>query len=201
MDEFQRQTAYKVRVGDLINNEYIRQSGEWEPNYITVNGLKVSRANIIASVIDKQESDLMSSISVDDGSGNINVRCFNELTVLLKDIQVGDLVLVIGRPRENNGQIFVAGEIVKKLSDPSWSKLRKLELGEFKGNGVSVEKENVKKKVLDIINELDEGEGADVDQVILKSGLGESDMEGILKDFLEQGEIYEPKPGRVKSIE
>ena len=31
-----RQIAYKVRIFDLVNGEYVQKSGEWEPNYVSI---------------------------------------------------------------------------------------------------------------------------------------------------------------------
>ena len=121
-----RQIAYKVRIGDLINGEYIEQEG-WKPNYVVVGDRKISRVNIIAGVIDKQIGENLSTLTVDDGSGNIQIRAFKEDSFKLQNIEIGDIVIIIGRPRRNFNQYFVSYEIVKKL-DPAWAKVRLKEL-------------------------------------------------------------------------
>lgn len=211
----QRQTAYKVWISDLLNNEYVIQQGEWEPNYIGVNGRKVSRVNIVATVIDRQDTDLVSSITLDDGTGSITTRCFNENTKILRDIKIGDLVMVVGRPRENNNQRFIVTEIAKRLSNPLWTQVRKLELekqgaipkkeGFIKEAVVNQtdtkEVDDSRKTMLKLIRSVDDGNGANVDEVIKKSGIDEEEVRKIIRGLLEQGEIYENRPNRLKTIE
>lgn len=212
----QRQTAYKVFISDLLNNEYVIQSGEWDPNYITVGDKKVSRSNIIATVIDKHDTELISSATLDDGTGSIQTRCFNENIKILKDIQVGDLVLVVGRPRENNNkERFIVTEIARKLDKPLWAEVRKLELqklGLTPGKREEVKTENkgaieeqvvddTGKKVIDLIRSNDDGGGANTDDVISKSEMNDEETRKVIKKLLEQGEIYENRPNRLKNIE
>lgn len=211
----QRQTAYKAWISDLLKNEYIVRHGDWEPNYVNINGKQVSRVNIIAAVVDKHDTDLVSSATLDDGTGSITTRCFNENTKILKNVKIGDLVLVIGRPRENNNQRFIVTEIAKKLDNPLWVRVRKLEL-EGEGNipkeeilikeevakqTVKEESDDPRKVVIRLIKEIDDGNGASVDDIIKKLESNEEDTKKIIRGLLEQGEIYENRPNRLKTIE
>src|SRR3989344_7938355 len=204
----QRQTAYKAWISDLLKNEYIVRHGDWEPNYVNINGKQVSRVNIIAAVVDKHDTDLVSSATLDDGTGSITTRCFNENTKILKNVKIGDLVLVIGRPRENNNQRFIVTEIAKKLDNPLWVRVRKLEL-EGEGNipkeeilikeevakqTVKEESDDPRKVVIRLIKEIDDGNGASVDDIIKKLESNEEDTKKIIRGLLEQGEIYENRP-------
>jgi len=211
----QRQTAYKAWISDLLKNEYIVRHGDWEPNYVNINGKQVSRVNIIAAVVDKHDTDLVSSATLDDGTGSITTRCFNENTKILKNVKIGDLVLVIGRPRENNNQRFIVTEIAKKLDNPLWVRVRKLEL-EGEGNipkeeilikeevskqTAKEESDDPRKVVIRLIKEIDDGNGASVDDIIKKLESNEEDTKKIIRGLLEQGEIYENRPNRLKTIE
>ena len=60
-EQILRQVAYKVYISDILNNAYVVQQGEWEPNYVDIAGKKVSRVNIIANVVDKQDTERLSS--------------------------------------------------------------------------------------------------------------------------------------------
>ena len=219
-----RQVAYKVRIGDLLRGEYVEQEG-WQPNYIRVGEKHISRANIIATIIDTQPGASFGSVTVDDGSGALQVRAFNEDSVKLGQLNVGDVVIIIGRPRRYGNQIFISYEIVRNL-DPLWLKVRQKELGDTPiiTNGVStqpvvasvqnngsvqtetVQGEPVKdinedrKKVLELIRNMDEGNGSDVDGVITKSGLTQQEAESILEDLIKAGEIYENIAGKVKLL-
>ena len=57
-----------------------------------------------------------------------------------------------------------------------------------------------KNKVLKIIEVLDKGEGADYQEILIKSGLSENDVDFVIQDLLESGICYEPKPGKIKKL-
>jgi len=217
MADLKRQTAYKVFVGDLISGDFVKGLGEWEPNYVLIGEKKVSRANIIASVISKYETPdkNYSAIDVDDGSGVISLKTWKEDVELLGGLKVGDLVLVIGRTRQYNDQVYITPEIVKVLTDFTWSKLRKVELEKIWGkreeikvkqensNNLVVSEEVVGKvtetsrqKVLNII----EKEEVDLKRLIELSNLEAEEVKTIVQALLKEGEIYEPKPGVLKIV-
>jgi len=123
-----RQTAFKVRISDILNGKYIVQDG-WDPNYITVNGNKVSRINIIGVVVSKQSNEISKNdiVVLDDGSGRITLRSFEEMD--FSRVKLGDVVVTIGRPREYNGEVYVMPEIIRPLDDKRWADVRRMELG------------------------------------------------------------------------
>jgi len=127
-EQRERQVAYKVKIADLTKGNYVIQEG-WDPNYIEINDLKISRANIIAAVVDKQITDNLATLNLDDGTATVLAKAFNEEIKKVEKINIGDIVLLIGRPRKYNEELFVSIEILKKI-DPLWAKVRKLELGE-----------------------------------------------------------------------
>lgn len=125
-----RNTAYKVWIADLINNEFIEQQGEFESNYILIKYKKVSRVNIVANVVfvyTTQDSSYI-SITLDDSSCNIRVKSWREDTSILKDITVGSIVNLIGKVRKYNNEVYILPEFVKILDNPNWELVRKLEL-------------------------------------------------------------------------
>lgn len=122
---YKREVAYKVRVSDLINGTFVRNEG-FESNYITINGVNVSRVNVIGTIIDKNVSEKLVSIDIDDGNAQITVSFFENLEYVGKNLNVGESVVVIGRVNEYNG-IKINGEIIKKI-DKEWIDVRKKEL-------------------------------------------------------------------------
>ena len=204
--QFQRQIAYKVPINQILRNQYIEQEG-WNPNYIQINNKQVSRVNLIATVIDKQVSSSLATLVLDDSTGIIQARSFNEDIKKVTGINVGDTVLIIGRPRKFNDQIFITIEISRKI-DVLWSKVRKIELqkefslldkqsAEIKSQpNHNIENE----KILELIKENDDGNGVDIDQIILSSGLDESEAHEVISELIKQGEIYEPKPNKIKIL-
>jgi len=124
--------AKKVRIFDVVNGKYFAGSKEeLKPSYvITSLGQKVSRVNLIATVIDKfvSEDQNYAAIRIDDGTEVIRAKAFKESVKLLEGIELGDLVTVIGKLKEYNGEVYVNAEIVKKITDANFETLRKLEI-------------------------------------------------------------------------
>jgi RPA family protein len=127
-----RQPAKKVRIFDIVNGRYFPGSKEeLKPSYvITAMGQKVSRINLIATVIDKflSEDQNYATIRIDDETETIRVKAFKEGVKLLEGIELGDLVSIIGKLKEYNGEVYVNIEITKKITDANFETLRKLEI-------------------------------------------------------------------------
>jgi len=219
-----RQVSYKVKINDILKGEYIKEEGEWVPNYIKIGNDKVSRVNIMAVIVSKEnlENTNYQILLIDDGSGKISIRSFEEGTNF-DNLNIGDFVTVIGRPREYFNEKYIVSEILKKVEDSSWIEVRKLELNknneikeqeqppsskpEIKSeptNNEEVieevqEEDDINKKIFDLIKEIDVGEGADTQEVITKSKVEKA--EGIITKLLEQGEVFEIKPGKLKILE
>ncbi len=198
-----RQPAVKLKISDIINGQYVKKEG-WSPNYVVTNYGNVSRVNFIAAVISKDLDQ--NRILVDDGSSNINIKSFEDWNF---DVDIGDIVLVIGKPREWNSEKYIVPEIVKKLKDKKWVEIRKLELKNRepieRTEEVSSEEaeeeffESPYEKIIKLIRNMDKGDGALYQEVIVKSNLKEG--EKFLKQLLEQGEIFEIRPGKLKVLE
>ncbi|MBI2208029.1 hypothetical protein HYU50_00885 [Candidatus Woesearchaeota archaeon] len=199
-----RHIAYKLRIKDILSSRYIKTDGV-NPNYLQINSQEVLRLNVIGVVVQKSDMENYSGIVIDDGTGKISARVF-ENNFLLNNVNVGDVVLVIGRPREYLEEKYLLVEIAKKI-DPLWAKARKLELKDFnlqdkddvKGDEGNKEifDESQKSRILKIIKELDKGEGVSIDD--LPSALGNVDQ--IVNVLLREGDVFEVRPGRLKVLE
>jgi len=222
----QRQTAYKVWISDLISNPYKKDPGEWSPNYIEIKDKKVSRVNIIATTIMRYENPERGnmSITLDDSSASIRVKVWKDDIKLLQDIQIGDTILVIGRPRQFSGEIYVVPEIIKKIENLDWQKIRKLELEKEFGvrqkieNPVQelkqpemlqplIEEETVeetsetdRQKILNLIEKSDGDKGANFSKIILESQIPEEKANLIIEDLLKEGEIFKPTTSTLKLL-
>ncbi|RLG17191.1 hypothetical protein DRN75_04010 [Nanoarchaeota archaeon] len=197
---FKRQTAYRINIKQILNAEYIKKPG-WDPNVIKDDfGREISRVNIVGVVLSKSEDLNYKSITIDDGSGIISVRSFGDEN-LFSNIEIGDVVCVIGRPREYSNQKYVVAEIVKRVRSKKFLELRKLEIElEQKMLSKKKEKEPVKADIIyNLIKELDEGDGVSI-QEIMKKTSGIDDVEKIVKKMLENGDIYEIRKGRFKTL-
>ena len=129
-DRIARSPAKKVRISDLLNGKYFYGSKEeMKPSHvITPFGESISRVNIIGTVVDKfvGEEGKYSSITIDDGSDAIRIKSFEEFP--FEKIELGDLVKVIGRIKEYNGEIYVTYEMTEKVDDPNFELLSKAEV-------------------------------------------------------------------------
>lgn len=125
-----RQTAVKIKISDLKESRYVKATGEWEPNYIlTPYNTKVSRVNLLGTVINEEENNF----TIDDGSGNITIRSFEEPPY---KPAMGEVLTIIGRPREFSEETYIVPEIIKPITNnkEKWIELRKLELDKlYKG--------------------------------------------------------------------
>lgn len=127
-----RQVAFKVSIKEINEGSYIKQEG-WQPNYIlTRDGRNISRINLIATIISIQSnSPTQMNITIDDGTGSLNIRTFED-TNIVKDLEIGDIINVIGRPREFSDIKYIVPEVIKKVKDNKWIEVRQKELVLFK---------------------------------------------------------------------
>lgn len=237
-----RATAIKIAIIELIKGEYIQEK-EQNPNYLKTNdGRAVYRINTLGIVASKDKVGSMTNMLLDDGTGQIILRFFEENSYL-ENIDLGDILVIIGKIRVFNNEKYISPEIVKKTS-PEWLKVRLAELKtkidylisedlenkkdiedknpspEIKNNpskkqpkkifneevAKELEEEIVIKdslqlpvdKLLQLIKELDKGDGALIEDVLEKSMV--NDPERILEKMLEKGDIFQNQPGKVKVL-
>ena len=239
----ERQTAYVVTAESLQNGRYEKSPGEFEPNYVILqDSRKVSRINLIAAIVAITEEPTFKSFIIDDGTAKMSARIFDK--ELFQDIEIGDLVLLIGRPREFGSEIYLVPEIMKKMQDPKWVEHRKLLLSKIiplkttnnttqkeetevievdntqtdntntltspsqsqenkevdevnEEAPASVAAETSEEDIIETIRKLDKGEGVFIEDLTQTT----KNSEKQIKNLLEQGEIFEIKPGRVKVLE
>lgn len=207
--QIERQTAKIASIKELINGKYIKQEG-WNPNYLlTLKNEKISRVNVIGVIVTMPNEG--KSVFIDDGSGKIEVRSFDE-TQFFKDATIGDIILIIGRPRMYNEEIYINAEAVKKIANKGWLEYRKKEilLKEILMPDEPKQEENAAEEIPQVveegdhldellmkIKELDKGEGCNVSELIKIYPKSEEAVEKLLL----KGEIFEIKPGKVKILE
>ena len=201
-----RQVAYKVWISDILNSNFMKD--ETSAGYIKINEVVVSRVNLIATVVYKADQEQnLSSVMIDDGTGKILLKSFENFAAFSK-VDVGDMILLVGRIREFSNEKYIMPEILKKLNDIGWMIVRKLELKdrilvEQKEEKIDDADKNLSvnagEQIYTLIKKLDAGDGADIDEIIKNSNL--NDAESIINHLLENGDIFEIKPGRIKVLE
>lgn len=211
-----RQIAFKLRIGDLLRGNQIFDQTQPEnlnqtlrPRllHVELGDKKIQRVNIIANVIDKFESESESkfaTITLDDGSGQIRARLFGEDVTKFRDLIQGDTLVIIGVLRSFNQELYIMPEIIKK-ADPKYLLVRKLEIEKETPKPPTPEqKQKIKAfrdEIIEMIKSAEQYEGIDKDEIInkLKNGKPETVSQEIQK-LLEEGIIYEPRPGRVRYL-
>ncbi len=122
----------KVLASEIVNGKYFAGSKEsMKPSYVVTSfGQKISRVNLIGTVTEKfvSEDGRYAAVVLDDGSGVVRVKNFGEGVRMIDSVEVGDCIVVVGKVREYNGEVYVNGDIVKKLDSANYESLRKLEV-------------------------------------------------------------------------
>jgi len=213
--QIKRQIAEKIRIADLKDGQYIKEEG-LRPNYVMLkNGHKISRVNLVGTVVSNNTDLGYRDVCIDDGSAKISIRAF-EQNPAMDALSIGDPVFIIGRPREYGQEIYVLPEIINKIENMKWLEVRQLELAKIKivpettapadvpveEPEETVEEEVVEDKgvgaVKEAIRSLDSGSGADYEEIIKKVG---SDADKIISNMLRHGDVFEVSPGKLKLLE
>ncbi len=204
-----RQTAYKVWIKDLLANPYTKQEG-WDPNYVEINGTQISRVNVLATAVGKflSEDGNYGALTLDDSTETIRVKAFGPDVAKIKPVEVGQLIRLVGKPREYNDELYLAPEVIRVEDDPNWLLVRKAELSaptdkilEKKEPKPETEEESPSKKIAELIKFGDKGDGADMEELIKASGMDEEEAKNLIAGLLKSGDVFEPKKGKLKLLE
>ncbi len=202
-----RQPARKVSIATIAKGKYIKQDG-WEPNYIAIGTEKVSRVNILGVITGANQNGNYETLYIDDGTGGISIRNFDGANLFSK-LQIGDIIMIIGRPREFSGQIYLIPEIARKIEDKKWIDYRLLELRRSPLEAVQKQEhpeqppeeqpkpEDDTTQIYNLIKEIDRGHGADYETILEKKGKA---AYLIIEKLLKEGEIFEIAPGKLKVL-
>ncbi len=98
-----KDVAVKVKINDAVNKK---------------------RVNVIGKVYETSDEINSKRIGIEDESGKIFAEFKGGLSLLAENIKKEDLVLIIGDIDKD----IIIGEIIKKLEDDKYIRLRDLEL-------------------------------------------------------------------------
>lgn len=147
--EFQRHTAIKTTIKQIL--ESTSQKDENEVTYsLTTTQERLYRVNVLGTILQRETVGSINNFLVDDGTGKITIRFFEENKILDK-MNVGMIILIIGRIRVYNQEKYISPEIVKEIP-ASWLKVRSLECKKLEDTvekteeKIEVEKEEELKK-------------------------------------------------------
>ncbi len=201
--QFKRNVAYKFRIGDILIGKPIMNGDKF--SFLELGDKKIIRVNVIGNIIDKYENEGENKyyfFTIDDGSGQIKLKCFGDDVNKFKDVTQGQTVLVIGVLRNFNNEVYIAPEIIRE-QDPKYLLIRKLEIEKERSqNTQPIAKEQViavKDKILNKIKNAEDEGGIEVDKIIMD--LREVSPEIInqeIQRLLEEGIVFEPRPGKIR---
>jgi len=131
-----RATAAKLSIQDLQDGELIAND---QGNVVAVETYlgQVSRVSVIATVVDRYQATQerldeqgkgFATITLDDGTGVIRAKMWGDLSAKIANVEVGNLVLVVGRIRSFQGETYINGELIRVLENPNWETVRMMEL-------------------------------------------------------------------------
>lgn len=124
-------TAYKLKIEDLVRGQYVRSPEGTEPSYLlTPWNQHIPRARVLGTVVDKfvRDDQGYATLRLDDGSETISLRAWRENVPELAGFKMGDLLDVIGRVREFEGEVYLVPDLIFRVEDPNWELVRELEI-------------------------------------------------------------------------
>ena len=203
MEQFKRNIAYKFRIGDVLLGKPIFDGEKF--SFLELGDKKIIRVNIIGNIIDKYESEGERKyifFTLDDGSGQIKIKCFGDEVNRFKNIFQGQTVLVVGVLRNFNNETYISPEIIRE-QDAKYLLIRKLETEKEKSKNAQPMERNqivaVRDKILDIIKDAEKDGGIETDKIIMNlRDISPSIINQEIKKLLEEGIIFEPQPGKIR---
>ena len=141
-------------------------------------------------------------------------------TEKIKPIEIGDTILLIGNVRYFNNEIYILPEIIRGV-DIRWlavrkSELEKLQKKENPAEAIKTKIEKIsraehseereqeqdgsklRKQIIEMLKQNEEG--MDIDQLIMELHAPVEEINNVTTKMLEDAEIYEPKPGRIRLL-
>ena len=202
---FKRSPAVKLRISDIVQ-------GKWSGKYLELeNSYIVARVRIMGTVVSKfvAEDKSFCSITLDDSTETIRAKSWDSIK-FLENLKIGDVIDMIGKLREYNGEIYINAEIARKVEDPNFEVLRKLELikkfgskKETKAEPISESRPTERTVPLrkEIMNLIESGkDGVSYSEIVQKIKAPPAEIEYVINDFLSGGICYEPSPGIIRKI-
>jgi len=204
--KYKRNIAYKYRIGELLIGKPVFDAERF--SFLELGDKKIVRVNIIANVVDRYNVEGERKyifLTVDDGSGQIKLKAFGDDISRIKDVNQGDTVVVIGTLRHFNNETYIFPEIVKP-QDPKYLLVRKLELEKERSQlspaSTPIQKQEImaiKDQLLEIIKKSEDDGGVEADKIMMElRGTSPDIINQEIKKLLEEGIIFEPRPGKIR---
>ncbi len=199
--QFKRNVAFKMRIGEILAGKVILDGERFK--FLESAGKQIVRVNLIANVIDKYVQDgekKYATVTLDDASGQIKLKAFGEDIEKFTQLNQGDTILAIGLLRTWNNEIYITPEIIKK-KEPAYLLVRKLEIEKDAPKTMAKEQlTELKDKILQMVKDGESDGGANIDQIIMNLKEAPEIINQEIKKLLEDGVVYEPRPGKIRYL-
>ena len=204
-NQFKRNIAYKFRVGDILAGKPVFDGERF--SFLELGDKKIVRVNLIGNIVDKFDSEgdkKYSFFTIDDGSGQIKLKIFGDDVSKFRNFSQGQTVVIIGVLRNWNNETYIAPEIIKE-HDVRYLMIRKLEIEKERNKQVDILGRDkivaVKDKILSAIKSAEEDGGIEIDKIIMTlRDISPVIINQEIQKFLEEGIVFEPRPGKVRYL-
>ncbi|MGY5852105.1 MAG: OB-fold nucleic acid binding domain-containing protein [Candidatus Thorarchaeota archaeon] len=121
----ERMTAVRASIADIVDGTYGVDNG---PRVITKDNVELRRVTLVGSVADHPvHGDAFSSLILTDGTQKIRVKAWKTDKDKIKDIEKGSLLMIIGKIRAYNDEVYIVPEIVREFSSQHYMELHLLQ--------------------------------------------------------------------------
>jgi len=202
--QFKRNIAFKLRIGDILMGKPILDGERF--SFLELGDKKIVRVNVIGNIVEKFDSQgekRLSVLTLDHGSGEIKLRLFADDVEKFKNITQGQTVLIIGLLRHFNNEIYINPEIMRE-QDTKYLLIRKLEREKSKIQEEPIARDQiiaVKDKILGAIKSAEDDGGIEIEKIIMSlKDISPVIINQEIQKFLEEGIVFEPRPGKVRYL-
>jgi len=202
--QFKRNIAFKLRIGDILLGKPVFDEERF--SFLELGDKKIVRVNVIGNIVEKFDSEgekRFSVLTLDDGSGQIKLRVFADDVEKFKNITQGQTVLIIGLLRHFNNEIYINPEIMRE-QDTKYLLIRKLEREKSKIQEEPIARDQiiaVKDKILEAIKSAEDEGGIEIEKIIMSlKDISPVIINQEIQKFLEEGIVFEPRPGKVRYL-
>jgi len=202
--QFKRNIAFKLRIGDILMGNPVLDEERF--SFLELGDKKIIRVNVLGNIIEKFDSEgekRFSVLTLDDGSGQIKLRVFADDVEKFKNITQGQTILVIGLLRHFNNEIYINPEIMRE-QDSKYLLIRKLETDKNKAQAEPIARDQiiaVKDKILGAIKSAEDEGGIEIEKIIMSlKDISPVIINQEIQKFLEEGIVFEPRPGKVRYL-
>jgi RPA family protein len=205
-NQYKRNIAFKLRIGDILIGKPIFEQEKFK--YLELGSKNVARVNVVGNIVERYDSEgekKYSFFKLDDGSGQISLKVFGDDVEKFKSVEQGLTVTIIGFVRNWNNETYITPEMIKE-QDPKYLLIRKLENEKERNNEAApiedkAEFTAVKDKILATIKSAEEEGGIEMDKIIINlQDLSPEIINQEVQKLLEEGIVFEPRPGKVRYL-